>query len=238
VSVCVGQGSAITVQDFSTFCPKALAGLSVLPDTVADRSIPIVLKRRKQTETVERFRRRDADLLATPLRERLVQWAEAMIPILAEARPEIPSGLNDRASESWEPLLAVADLGGEWTNAARQAAVTLHADQAAQEETTGVMLLAAIRQVFSDMKTDRLSTAALLGLLVERDDGPWSDWWGRQVTAGDVRGPGYKLGKLLKPFGISSSTVRFEDGKRLKGFELVDFADAFARYLPSPPQTT
>src|SRR6266566_4638029 len=44
-SCCVGQGANITFQDFSTFWPKAIAGIGKLPDTVMDRSISIRLKR-------------------------------------------------------------------------------------------------------------------------------------------------------------------------------------------------
>jgi 5S rRNA maturation endonuclease (ribonuclease M5) len=57
-SCCVGQGANISFKDFSTFCPKAIAGIGKLPDTVADRAIPIRLKRAAQDEKVERFRHR------------------------------------------------------------------------------------------------------------------------------------------------------------------------------------
>ncbi|HEY3926834.1 MAG TPA: primase alpha helix C-terminal domain-containing protein, partial [Candidatus Koribacter sp.] len=43
-SCCVGKGA--DTKDFQTFCPKAIAGIGHLPDTVADRSIPILLKRK------------------------------------------------------------------------------------------------------------------------------------------------------------------------------------------------
>jgi hypothetical protein len=232
VSVCVGQGATITVQDFSTYCPKALAGLSVLPDTVADRSIPIILKRRnKLTEPVERFRRRDADEQFAPVRERLAVWSQAVAPLLTDARPEIPWALSDRAAEGWECLLAIAELGGgDWSVAARQAAVALHADQTAKEESAGVMLLQAIRETFEARGVDRISTADLLRALVKRDDGPWADLWGRQVAAGEMPGPASKLGRLLRPFGITPRTVRFESD-RAKGYLMVDFDDAFARYI-------
>ena len=59
-SVCVGQGAALTWKDFSTFCPKAIAGIGRLPSTVESRSIPIALKRRTKGETVEKWRRRAA----------------------------------------------------------------------------------------------------------------------------------------------------------------------------------
>src|SRR5919202_1265859 len=39
-SLCVGQGANITYEDFPVYCPKAIAGIGKLPDTVADRSIP------------------------------------------------------------------------------------------------------------------------------------------------------------------------------------------------------
>ena len=57
VSLCAGQGTKINYKNFDTFCPKAIAGIGRLPDTIADRSIPIRLKRRISRERVERFRR-------------------------------------------------------------------------------------------------------------------------------------------------------------------------------------
>ena len=43
-SLCVREGDDFVVRNFPVFCPKAIAGLGKLPDTVADRSIPINLK--------------------------------------------------------------------------------------------------------------------------------------------------------------------------------------------------
>ena len=45
-SVCVTRGQSIDYVDLSTFGLKALAGIGNLPDTVADRSIPIRLERK------------------------------------------------------------------------------------------------------------------------------------------------------------------------------------------------
>ncbi|HEV2022316.1 MAG TPA: hypothetical protein VGQ94_07280, partial [Terriglobales bacterium] len=58
-SMSVVQGANITYKDFKVFCPKALAGLGTLPDTVADRTIPVRLKRKAAPEKVQRFRRRE-----------------------------------------------------------------------------------------------------------------------------------------------------------------------------------
>jgi hypothetical protein len=35
VTVCIGQGANLDVRDLSTFCPKAIAGIGKLPDTVS-----------------------------------------------------------------------------------------------------------------------------------------------------------------------------------------------------------
>jgi hypothetical protein len=45
--------------DFDVNCPKVLAGIGQLPETVADRSILVAMKRRTKRERVERFRRRE-----------------------------------------------------------------------------------------------------------------------------------------------------------------------------------
>jgi hypothetical protein len=47
-------GTSLTVQEFRVFCAKVLAGIGTLPDTIADRSVPIRLKRRQKDEQVER----------------------------------------------------------------------------------------------------------------------------------------------------------------------------------------
>jgi hypothetical protein len=72
---CVGQGTNQEVRDFAVFCPKALAGIGRLPDTIRDRSIPIELVRRARDEEVERFRKREAKTEAAPIRAELETWA-------------------------------------------------------------------------------------------------------------------------------------------------------------------
>ena len=57
---CVGEGSKQKVEKFVVFCPKMLCGIGAVPDTIADRSLPIHLKRKTRSEKVERFRERKA----------------------------------------------------------------------------------------------------------------------------------------------------------------------------------
>jgi len=234
---CVGEGRAQRIEEFPIFCAKALAGIGELPDTVADRSIPVRLARRRRSEPVERFRYRAAERESATLRDGLTQTMAEAVSLLRTRSPEIPPILNDRAGELWEPLLLIADLAaGGWPKRARDAAVALHTDSRFDEGTVGVALLTAIYDVFDTADGGRISTPDLLKTLVERDDGPWAEWWGKQVAGGDTKGPAHRLSRLLRPFGIAPKTIRFPDGSTRKGYDRTDFEGAFASYVPSPSE--
>ena len=94
---CVGEGTKIAVQDFSVYCPKAIAGIGKLPDTVADRSIPIHLRRRRREEPVERFRYREALERTRQVARDLATWSETAD--LTDSRPALPDELDDRAAD-------------------------------------------------------------------------------------------------------------------------------------------
>jgi hypothetical protein len=170
-SCCVGQGTKITFKDFSTFCPKAIAGIGNLPDTVADRSIPIRLKRAARGEHVERFRRRDVEAESAGLRGRLEAWSAVTVENLRAARPVLPDALTDRQQDGAEPLLAIADLaGGEWPETARLGLIELCGEAQADDQSTGVRLLADIRGIFQSRNVDRIPSAELAAALAEMHD--------------------------------------------------------------------
>lgn len=224
-TVCVGQGANIDYKDFSTFCPKAIAGIGALPDTVASRAVHVRLRRRAPDERVERFRHREARARGEPLRERLEEWANTQEETLSLARPDLPDELGDRAQDSWEPLLAIADLAGEeWANRARRGAVELSGRGEAEDGSIGVQLLSDIRDVLHG----RISSADLLDGLAALEEAPWGDWYGKPLTS-------RTLAKLLKPYGVKSRSVRLEDGSTPKGFQREQFEDAWKRYLPTTP---
>ena len=66
-SLCVGQGANLSYKDFRTFGCKAIAGIGALPGTIADRAIPIALRRRRTDEACARWRERDGHREAAPL---------------------------------------------------------------------------------------------------------------------------------------------------------------------------
>lgn len=227
-SCCVGKGSETTFKDFSTFSAKAIAGIGRLPDTIADRSLPIRLKRAARGEDgVLKFRRREVQAEASDLRKRIETWAAQIIQDLSTARPQLPDELSDRQQDAAESLLAIADLaGGRWPKAARTALVSLCVDAQHEDGSLGCSLLSDIRQVFDEKLTDRLSSADLASSLAGLETSPWGEWnHGKPITQA-------KVARLLHPYEINTHNVRIGE-KVLKGYERQDFEDVWKRYLRS-----
>jgi hypothetical protein len=223
-SACVGQGANITFKDFRTFCPKAIAGIGQLPDTVADRSIPIRLQRKKSGEVVSRFRRRKAKVEASDIKIELSDWISSIVDRLKDSEPDLPA-LTDRQQDGVEPLLAIADqVGGDWPRKIRQAAVEIFSSPSAEDQNVGVQLLIDIRIIFDTLADDKITSTDLLEKLKEIETSPWADWSkGKGLTP---RG----LSHLLKPFGVTPQNIRMED-RVPKGYLKDSFADAWERYL-------
>lgn len=172
-SLCVGQGAAIEVRDFSTFCPKAIAGIGKLPDTVADRSIPIRLKRARRRQ-VERFRERDAAEETSVLVAKIAGWCQRNLEKLRSKRPEIPEKLSDRQADVCEPLLAIAELaGGAWPKAAESALLELCTEARAGDESTAVRLLQDVRAIFAERPVDEITSRHLCEALAQIETSPW-----------------------------------------------------------------
>jgi hypothetical protein len=228
-SLCVGQGANITYEDFPVYCPKVIAGIGKLPDTVADRSIPIELRRRRPSEKVERFRLRKVGPEALPIFHDVRAWAQAHLDSLSGAEPDLPDELDDRAQDIMEPLLAIADeVGGEWPERSRRAAVGLLTGEEREDaESLGVRLLRDVQGVFDDKSSDRLPTGKLLEALHAMEEAPWGSLRGEAL---DARG----LARLLKLYGVKPEKLR-EGDDTFRGYRRASFEDAWARYLSSPP---
>jgi hypothetical protein len=232
------HGQSHELKDFSVFCAKAFAGIGNIPETIASRSIKIPMVRRRREQAVEKFRKRDVEQAALPIQQALKVWSSdnRVIAELHNARPEMPSGLGDRSEDICEPLLAIADrAGAEWGARARTALVRLRAKGDTDEDDTKIQLLFAIREILQAWKPDHISSKDLLDELVNREDEPWAAWWKKDIDAGNTKGPGARLAKLLKPFGIISRSIREPDGTTPKGYSRSSFNEAFACYLPHLP---
>jgi hypothetical protein len=228
-SLCVGQGANLSYKDFPVFCPKVIAGIGKLPDTVADRSIPIELRRRRPSEKVERFRLRKVGPEALPISRDVRAWAQAHLDSLSTAEPDLPDELDDRAQDIMEPLLAIADeVGGEWPERSRRAAVGLLTGEEREDaESLGIRLLRDVRGVFDDKGGERLPTGKLLEALNAMEEAPWGSLRGEAL---DARG----LARLLKPYGVKPEKLR-EGEDTFRGYRRASFEDAWVRYLSVSP---
>src|SRR5258708_33871212 len=99
-----------------------MAAIGRLPDPLADRCILIRMQRKTASEECERLR----SLETSAIRRQCARFVMDHSNEIANAQPEIPSTLHDRAADIWEPLLALAALaGGDWPELAPQAACSL-----------------------------------------------------------------------------------------------------------------
>jgi putative DNA primase/helicase len=208
---------------FSTFSAKGIAGIGSMPSTVSDRSITINLRRKLPDELVSKYIPASNDEIVA-LRAQIARWADDNRSRIADARPAPANLDNDRHEDNWEPLFAIAEcLGGGWLAKAYQAA---HALSKSHDEIKcgGEELLRDIQKAFNSACTSKLATSRLIEILCADREGPWSSFANtKPITPRDVS-------NLLADFDIVSKNLRFGEGV-LKGYELTQFEDAFARYV-------
>src|SRR5262245_16575179 len=115
VTRCVGDQHE--PQDFATFCPKVIAYIGRLWDTVESRSIPIRLNRAPKA-ALKGLRKIRGDTIHAelqPLRRQLLRLAQDTRAALTQIDPAVPDALSARQADIWRPLLAIAlAVGGYW----------------------------------------------------------------------------------------------------------------------------
>jgi hypothetical protein len=212
-----------TVERIPTFAMAALAGIGMMPDTIEDRAVVVRMRRRAPGEKVAPFRHRRDRPALTELAAALSGWLAAHLPELERAEPAMP--LEDRAADTWEPLIAVADLAGEnWPGLARHAAVELTSERDATASVSDrIRLLADCRTAFAE--AEALPSTTLVSRLRSDPESPWCE-----------PAPGItpkRLATLLAEYDIRSSPIRFgEPIGQVRGYYRADFTDAWARYCP------
>ncbi|WP_199440741.1 DUF3631 domain-containing protein [Umezawaea beigongshangensis] len=214
-----------TVESIPTFAMAALAGIGAMPDTIEDRAVVVRMRRRAPGEQAAPYRHRRDRPALRQLAERLARWLRTDLDRLENAEPAMP--VEDRAADTWEPLIAVADhAGGHWPGRARAAVLALTAEANDDGDATpGVRLLTDCRALFTNTPT--LPTAHLLARLNADPEAPWRTHGPNGLTA-------HKLGAMLREYRITSTNIRFPDGTQAKGYNRDTFTDAWNRYCPQP----
>lgn len=231
---CVGDEAE--PRAFSVFAPVAVAAIGKLPDTLADRSIRFAMRRKLSGEKVQRLRA-GADP-GEPIRRKFARLADERGEAWGDAEPVCPDHLDDRATDNWGVLLAIADdAGRDWPDRARAACEAMSAAGADEPDSIRTRLLADIQKaIASEGNKKPIASARLCEILADDEGAPWAAFGRAEKPITPTA-----LARLLRPFGIRPATRR--DGEAThKGYDVADFRDAFARYVPTcapePPSAT
>lgn len=215
-------GDDFEPRQFATYSACAIALIGKLPGTLADRSVTVELQRRLDSEPIESFRF-DRTAHLDDLARKTARWAVDNLVRLRSADPAMPPGVFNRLADNWRGLLAIADIvGGNWPQRARRALEA--ARTAVEDESIRVQLLTDIKAAFLERGVERLPSGELVDALVDIEGRAWAEWKAGKPLSQNG------LARLLKPLKIIPDSVRI--GSRTpKGYYLVQFEDAFRRYL-------
>jgi 5S rRNA maturation endonuclease (ribonuclease M5) len=221
VTRCVGHDHDL--EEFDVFCPKVIAAIGHLPDTLRDRAIVIPMRRKLKSEKTERYRFRKVAELAAGAASSAAVWAEKHRQSVEETYVKLDLDfLEDREADIWEPIFAIASIAVPRRLAElKRIALSLSSEklQIDVDESLGIRLLADIRTVFAKLKGDRIITDGLLDRLRALPESNWAE-----LNA-------VRLARMLRPFKIAPRQLWYEDGN-FRGYELEDFAASFETYLP------
>lgn len=220
------------IKYFRVFAPVAMAGLGALPETIATRSVSIVMQKRKGDQEVRPFRLKYAQDALKRAKGMLEEWAMDAVDVLEFSCPEMP--VFDRQADVWEPLISIAEMASrvdsasddsarvdsDWYSLAIRACKELTAGSTGEPLSPGLRLLHDVREVFADAPV--MFTRDVLAAIQELPDNPWGTL--------DPR----KLGRILAEYDVRPTTVRNGDDCA-KGYRAEDLAVAWTKFnVPNP----
>ena len=214
------ENSETGLKKFSCWCPKVIAMIGQVPDTIADRSIVVPMSRKLVTETCSPL----AELNTVEIKAKCARFAMDARDAVAEAPKFRANGLNDRAADTFDPLFVIARLAGEeWEKKLHAAALALNA--AAHSNNSGTELLLDILTVFTQSGRERMLIRDLATTL--REGGHGFQSFALKYSALNER----RISEILRSYGIKTVPVR--DGKEVgRGYTVSQFQQVIRRYVP------
>ena len=196
------------LEEFPCYCPKALAAIGRLPETISDRSIILPMQRRLPTEHVARFVQSRVKPRTLQLRNNLAALAKGIREDVEQAyRHHGELGfLSDREEDCWLPLFSLlAVIAPERLPELQRAALDLSGQKGEDDvdNSLSLRLLADIQKVWTN-EENSLSTD-LIQRLKDLEEAPWST---------EIELTPRKLARMLRMFGIQSRSVRVGIGLR------------------------
>ncbi len=197
------RGDRFEEVSFPTYCPRALAGISRMAETLEDRGILIFMGRKLQSEKVERFSAGRLEAEAQAVRDSCYIWALTHAADVAEVYEDATfrslEALDDRARDLFEPLLSIALLADVEAQEAGEPGEFAKSLTALAQDLSGVRdegdtiipkLIEALESIVETEGRDTFTPTELLRLLTAKDG---SLWWLKSPKA---------LAGILNPLGF------------------------------------
>ena len=207
---CVGDEH--NIKHFRTFSPKAFAGLSRIPETLQNRSIPILMMPKTSADNILPFFAMDYEEWALAWRDEAATWALCNASALAKAARKrqdlaVPAYLEDREADYMATLFATAKIAEHGTDTLRSYCQKLaltrqnragegQATRAAEALSEWYQTNPGVGRMFLTEAATMLYECEALAEQSERDAGALLRKMGLQVVQiriGDVTGKGVFL---------------------------------------------
>jgi hypothetical protein len=209
------EGSEMGLRKYSCWCPKVIAMIGEVPDTIADRSIVVKMARKLTSEVCVPL----AALDTMEIKAKCARFALDAREAIAQHPKIAGEGLNDRAADTFDPLFVIARLAGEeWEKKLRAAALALCST--ADTENSGSGLILDVLDIFSENGQDKMFSRDIVASLRE----------------GGIGTPKYssvnehQIARILRPYGVKPMAMRI--GREVRnGYMGADFREALKRYV-------
>ena len=205
---------------YNCYCPKVVAMIGKVPDTIADRSIVVRMERKLVAEKCLPL----TDFHPEQIQAKCARFALDQEAQVKAAALERIAGLNDRAADTYEPLAVLARLAGpEWLEMLSQAAGKLAGDEI--NSMQGPAFLLDMLEIMLHYHGAKIFSRDLC----ERLKG--GDGWQPSLYFANRAINEVEIANALSNYGIKSKTIRV--GSRVaRGYEGTDFKYALNRYVP------
>jgi hypothetical protein len=183
---------------------KALASYGSLPNSIKCHGIVLDLTQRNSSNRAARLTYLDIPPLLE-LKDYISRITKGLNVAVRNEKPVMPDCLSNSEQDNWEPLFKIAMIaGGDWPDKVTQAATLLSAVKNQEGHIRG-LLLSDIHEIVHARKSDRIRTFTLISRLCEKN----GELWGKYDRGGEISS--VQLAELLKPFGVKSKLMRFND---------------------------
>jgi hypothetical protein len=216
---------------FSTWCPKVIAMISLPKRTILSRSVHIRLGRKPKDIKTDKLKE-DHYQEFEDLRRKISRLANDIRSHVKAFRDE---SLENRAGDNWQPLFAIAAAAGEeWLQEAKLAAQRLSKKDAEEMKGFGRYLLESLDAIIQEKRkkenvepTEKifLRSLDLCNELNQDQEAPWKD----KPDGIDA----LRLSKALKEYDIVPKRTR-EGADRSKGYWSDEIEKVVQQYARSP----